>query len=330
MSNINLSSTIASMFMRVELSTSAVAFTRMDKTNTVYLTARKRAGRGAYRVSKSLFPDGFDSELKALNQARNKARALFDKFTVHIARSAAGKRNEGEKWIRSSFIADGTFLAEWRNAEAEFNSAHQAFIYAYPNLIHSLAHASSYGGGLGDDFDINEYPDMQAVREGFALTLKGPFPIADGSVYGTMPLDPDTRKALENQYDAVNRRAVAVASQNVASELTGFLANMAEQIGKLSTHYDTPSYQRDGKAAPAIHDTLVTNVQDAMAKARAFAIPETEQGSKLVDYLDQIEQALQPDRLDAGYLKAMPGSYLNRISNTAKGLAEALSAEDWD
>ena len=328
MSN-NLSYTVASMFMRVELSTSALTFSRRDKANTEDLTARKRAGRGAYRVSKSLFPEGYDAELKNLNQARNKARALFDKFTVHVAKSADGKRNEGEKWIRASLIADGSFLAEWRNAEYEFNNAHQAFIYAYPALIQNLEHASGAGQGLGDDFDEAEYPDIQTVREGFALTLKGPFPIADGSIYGTMPLDEATRVSLEAQYEAVNRRAVAVASQNVAADMAKYLANMAAQLEKLGVHYDTPSYGRDGKA-PAIHDTLVTNVQDALTKARAFAIPDSDQGSKLMAYIDQIEQVLQPNRLDADYLKAMPGSYLANIAETAAGLAEALSGEDWD
>jgi hypothetical protein len=104
---------------------------------------------------------------------------------------------------------------------------------------------------------------------------------------------------------------------------------MAEQIGKLGVHYGTPSYGRDGKA-PAIHDTLVTNVAEAVAKARAFAIPDSDQGSKLMAYLDEIEQTLQPDRLDADYIRALPGSYLNNIANTAQGLAEALSGEDWD
>jgi hypothetical protein len=47
-------------------------------------------------------------------------------------------------------------------------------------------------------------------------------------------------------------------------------------------------------------------------------------------YLDQIEQVLQPNRLDADYLKAMPGSYLANIAETAQGLAAALSGEDWD
>jgi hypothetical protein len=325
----NLSSTIASMFMSIELSTSALTFSRRDRANTEDLTARKRAGRGAYRVSKSLFPPGYDTELKALNTARNKARQVFDRFTTHVGKSADGTKNEGAKWIRASHIADGSFLNEWNMAESIFNAAHQAFILAYPGLVQSIQHDSQYGQALGDDFDLSEYPDVSVVQDGFALALKGPYPIADGSIYGTMPLDPATRDALEKQYDALNRRAVAVASQNVATELAEYLKTMAAMTKRLSEFNATPSYQRSGKA-PAIHETLTSNVVEAIKKARAFAIPDTDQGSKLMAYLDEIEESIQPDRLDADYIKAVPPSYLNNISNSASAIAEALSGEDWE
>jgi hypothetical protein len=326
----NLSSTIASMFMSIELSTSAKTFSKTDKANTHDLCAKKGASKGAYKVSNGLLPEGFDAEYKALMTARSKARAVFDKYTIHVARSADGNKNDGSKWIRASHIADGSFLNEWRQAEQEFNNAHQAFINAYPQLLRSIEyHSSNRVGGMGEDFDINAYPTLQDVIDGFALTLKGPFPIADGSIYGTMPLDPDTREALEKQYDAVQRRAVSVASQNAATELAKYLKVMADMTKRLSEFNSTPTHQRQGKA-PAIRETLASNVAEAVAKARAFAIPDTDQGSKLMAYLDEIEESIQPDRLDADYIKAVPPSYLNNISNNAAAIAAAMSGEDWD
>jgi hypothetical protein len=323
----NIAQTVASLFMTIEMSSSARSFAKRDKKNTEELTTLKRTGKGALRVNKSLLPPGYDAELNAVNTARGKARKVFDKYTVHVAKTADGTQNEGTKWIRAAAYADGSFLAAWNAAVAEFDAALDKFVDAYPDLLWRLSMAGP-GEGLGQfEFDRTEYPDVGDLRTEFALALKGPYPIA--SDYGTVPLDPSTRANLDDQYAAEQRRAVAVASQNVAEGLVKYLKNMAEQIGKLGVHYDTPTYDRQGKA-PAIKDTLTANVAEAVAKARAFAIPDSDQGSKLMAYLDQIEQTLQPDRLDADYIRALPGSYLANIADTAQGLAAALSGEDWD
>jgi hypothetical protein len=325
----NIAKTVSSLFMTIEMSSSALSFAKKDKKNTDELTASKRTGKGALRVHKSLLPPGYDTELKAVNAARAKARKVFDQHTVHVSKTADGTQNEGAKWIRAEAYADGSFLSAWNAAVAEFDAALDKFVDAYPDLLWRLSMAGP-DEGLGQcEFDRTEYPDVSEVQAGFALSLKGPFPIADDSIYGSMVLDPKTRDNLEAQYAAEQRRAVAVASQNVAAGLTKYLKTMAEQIGKLGVHYGTPTYERQGKA-PAIHDTLAANVAEAVSKARAFAIPDSDQGSKLMAYLDQIEQTLQPDRLDADYIRALPGSYLNNIADTAQGLAEALSGEDWD
>jgi hypothetical protein len=47
-------------------------------------------------------------------------------------------------------------------------------------------------------------------------------------------------------------------------------------------------------------------------------------------YLDEIEESIQPDRLDADYIKGVPPSYLNSLATNASAIAEALSGEDWD
>ena len=328
MSTPSISTLVSTAYMRIKLGTSAIGFAKAYKSGKTVVATHDNASEDSYRVSRSLIPPGFDAELKALNKAINTCRAVFNKHALTVGRTADGQKADGDKVIPSRVIADGSFMAEWNQAVYEFQAAHQAFVYSYPQIIHQIETASRHGQALGDSFDINEYPDQQAVLEGFAVTLEGPFPIADASNLSNMPLDRQTREALEAQLEAHQRRLVSTASQALAKDMAELLANMATNLNKLRDYHGTPAHARTGKA-PAIYDSLVTNVQDAVTKARAFAIPETDAGSKLLAMVDQIEETLNPSSLSADYLKSAP-YHAGLVADRAAELAQALAGEDWD
>ena len=329
MSDLNVSTLVATYYMKIALSVSAITFAKTYKQGKTVVATHDNASEDAFRVSRSLIPPGFDSEYKALTKAINQCRAVFNRFAVTVGTSADGKKADGDKVIPSKVYADGSFLAEWNPAYAEFTAAHANFVSNYPSIVQAIQHASQYGSALGNSFDLSEYPDVQAVREGFAITLEGPFPIADARGFTSLPINRDIRQALESQYEAYQKRLVANASQSLAKDMAEYLSNMATNLSKLTEFYRTPEHLRSGKRQPAIYDSLVTNLQDAVAKARAFAIPETESGSKLMDLVDQIEATLNPDALSADLLKSNP-IHAGKVANDAAALAAALDACDWD
>jgi len=328
MSTPSISTLVSTAYMGIKLGTSAIGFAKAYKSGKTVVATHDNASEDSYRVSRSLIPPGFDAELKTLTKSINTCRAVFNKYTLTVGRSADGQKADGDKVIPSRVIADGSFMAEWNQAVSDFKAAHQAFVYAYPGIVRAIETASYHGQALGNSFDLAEYPDQQAVLEGFAVTLEGPFPIADASTLANMPLDRQTREALEAQLEAHQRRMLANASQSLAKDMAELLANMATNLNKLRDYHGTPAHARTGKA-PAIYDSLVTNVQDAVTKARAFAIPETDAGSKLLAMVDQIEEALNPSSLTADYLKSAP-YHAGIVADNAAALAAALDACDWE
>lgn len=327
MSTPSISTLVSTAYMGIKLGTSAIGFAKAYKSGKTVVATHDNASEDSYRVSRSLIPPGFDAELKTLTKSINTCRAVFNKYTLTVGRSADGQKADGDKVIPSRVIADGSFMAEWNQAVSDFKAAHQAFVYAYPGIVRAIETASYHGQALGNSFDLAEYPDQQAVLEGFAVTLEGPFPIADASTLANMPLDRQTREALEAQLEAHQRRMLANASQSLAKDMVEYLKTMATNLGKLRDYHGTPAHAR-GKA-PSIYDSLVTNLQDAVNKAKDFAIPETDAGSKLMDMIELIETTINPSSLTADYLKSAP-YHAGIVADRAAELAQALAGEDWD
>ena len=319
---------VATQMMNIRMCQSTISFTKPYKRGKEVMASHDNASEDSYRASRSLIPKGFDTEYKALTKAVSACRAVFNKYTYTASVTANGDRAApGDRLIRSKYIADGSFMSEWNQALTEFQATHQAFVYRYPQLVRDIEAASMHGAALGDSFDLADYPDAQQVREGFAITLEGPSPIADGSAFRTMPLDAETIHALEAQWDAQQRRALAVASQTLAKDMVEYLKTMATNLGKLRDYHGTPAHAR-GKA-PSIYDSLVTNLQDAVNKAKDFAIPDTDSGSKLMDMIELIETTINPSSLTADYLKSAP-YHAGIVADRAAELAQALAGEDWD
>lgn len=328
MSNSSVSTLVATNFMRIKLSTSALGFQKGYKQGKSVLARYDGADESSYRVSRSMIPPGYDLEYNALKKAQNATRTVFQAHTLSLGKSADGTKADGDKVIRASKIADGSFFAEWYAAEATFASAHSAFYQAYPSIVDAIERDSAMGKALGSSFDRSEYPIQEEVMAGFAVVLEGPFPIADASNYDLLPLDKDTREALEARYEASQARAVSVMSQSLAADMADYLQVMATNLEKYRDYLKAPNDQR--KRAPSIYKSLVTNLTEAMDKARSFAIPETEQGSRLIELVDTVKNQLQPHKLDADIIKSAASSYVDQLARTAKGLADMLTGEDWD
>lgn len=328
--NTSLAESISSMFMRGSLKTSKVSFSTSDKASRDKLADDYDASSEAFNVTKHLVMKGFNAELDALNKAYNKVRTVYDQFTEHVERSASGAAAAGERWIPTKFLISGEYKKAMDDVISTFWAQHARFVNCYPQLINDLEYASSQGGrqALGRVFDRSKFPSIDKVRDGFAVELTGPYPIADASAYRNMPASPEVREALEAYYEATLRRNTAVASQNVANDLAKYLKVMADNLAKLTEHNLKPKVP--GTRAPSIHDTLVTNVTETLNKVKAFAIPDTDQGSKLMDLVDHIEATLSPSSLNSDMIKQLPPTATQRISEQAKSLASLVEEQDWD
>ena len=325
----SVADTIASNYMRVKMSQSRLTFGGADAKGRKALADQNAASEKAYKVTKTVLLPPFDAEYKEHERGMDKVKKVFDHYTEFTDRSADGTKNEGERWIRTKHLLSGKYKNDLDTALDEFHQAHRAFVAMYPMRVDQIEEASRYSGaGLGVTFDRSKFPSVDGVINGFAIKISDPAPIADASIYRTMPVDQDTREAWEAMYEATQRRSLSVMSQNLALDMVKYLGNLAENVGKLAAHKAQPDGSRG--RAPAIKETLVPNVREALDRCRALAVPETELGMKLLTLVEQVEDNLDPDNLDDDLIRNLPAHHAADLAKQAGSLAELIAEQDWD
>lgn len=325
----SVADTIASNYMRVSMTQSGISFGASDAQGRKALADQYDASEQAFRVTKTILLPPYDVEFQAVKHAMSEVRKVFDHYTEFTDRSANGTKNKGERWIRTKHLLSGEYQNALNAALDTFHQAHRAFIAVYTLRIDQIEDASRYSKtGLGVVFDRSKFPTLDEVINGFAIKVSDPAPIADASIYRTMPVDQDTREAWEAMYEATQRRSLSVMSQNLALDMVKYLGKLAENVGKLAAHKALPDGSRG--RAPAIKDTLVPNVREALDRCRALAVPETELGMKLLTLVEQVEDNLDPDNLDDDLIRNLPAHHAADLAKQAGSLAELIAEQDWD
>lgn len=325
MSN-NLADLASSYFMTTSLSLTGYSFTKsFKKGKQIIASAENASSPDSFTSGRKLFPKGYDSYLTAMQQAQNQARTWFAKRTLSMNTAADGETASGDKHVPGKYVADGSFMAEFRAIEAQFLPAKQAFLDNYYATIQRIER----DGVLGDTFSWTDYPGLDDVDKKFQMELKGPFPIPNtGNLRSkNLQLTPDAIEQIEIQMDAQAKRQLSFGQQALATQLTTYLQTMATNLSKLAEYKTDPS--RFTKQTP-IFESMVTNVTDALDKIRAYALPDTEAGSRLMDMVDKIEAELAPQDLNPDVIKSAP-TYLTRtLASKASALADALSSSDFE
>ena len=317
-------SSLTSNFFRVNLTGTAIPFSKPYKEGKVVLAQHDGASDdAAYRASRALIPKGYDGQLCAVRTAYNAVRAYYTKDTVPCGQQANGDAAKGERLLVAKIIADGSFLNEIARLNAELDTTREAFACSLPATIQAIYNNNA----LGSSFDWNDYPSPDDVRASFVYVLEGPFPIADSRNLVGMPVSTDWLSAIETQMESAAKRQLAFAQQDMAKDLVKYLAVMATNLTKLCDYHATPFADRQGNTPP-LRESMIGNLQEAIKKARLYAVPDTDAGSKLIALIDQIEQTINPDTLNTDLLKGSP--YIARaIGKQANALAEAIEDTDW-
>lgn len=317
-------SSLTSNFFRTNLTGTALTFRKpYANGKTVVATHDRASDETAYSVSRAIIPKGYDGHLKTLQTAFNAVRAYYTASTVPFGQQANGEAAKGERLLAAKLIVDGSFMNELNRLQAELDTARETFAAT----LHGTTTSIYNSGVLGDSFDWDDYPDADEVRASFIYRLEGPLPIADSRNLVGMPVSTDWLSAIETQMESAAKRQVAYAQQSLAKELADYLAVMATNLAKLTDFHATPFADRQGKTPP-LRESMVTNIQDALKKARVYAVPDTDAGSKLIALIDQIESTINPDTLNTDLLKGSP--YIARtIGKQANALAEAIEDTDW-
>lgn len=321
----NLANLASSYFMTTSLSITGFSFSKsFAKGKTILAQAEGATNEKTFTSGRKLFPDGYNAELNAVKEAQNQIRTWFKSKTVPFGIAADGETASGPKLVAAKFVADGSFLTEFTQLYQTFLTAKQAFLAVYDQRVYEIERDRA----TGDGFNRSDYKSRQEVDDKFQVALQGPDLLAN--TYGldsmVIPMDPEVRKSFEDHLNTKAKVQLNFGQQEVVEDLTKYLQTMVTNITKLADYRDNP----EGKRKASIYDTLTTNITDTLDKVRAYALPDTEAGSRLLAMADKIEEELSPHELNPDVINSLPSYQARTLASRASALADALRSSDFE
>lgn len=276
----------------------------------------------AFNVSMKLYPKGFDAEITALTKAFAAVRSHFYEGTLPFGNDGAG-RAEGARLLTTDGILQGRFMVEHQRLLDELDTARTNFA----TEIHSIVSAIHASGKLGSDFNWDNYPNPGDIYTSYTYA-----PIEDTMEFLHNPADLAgvrlDSKLAERISSTMAQRAMSqyrFGLQSEAKKLLAYLDTMSANLGELVAHRTGADTGSTRTKAPRIHDSLVGNVKEAVEKLKTYAVPETSEGSALLELADKVEESLSLDRLTADHLKNSV-QLAEKAGKRAGRLAETLRA----
>lgn len=318
-----LAETLASSMYTVEIRKSgSLRRSFADASAKTLVATSTGSDESSLSVSRKLFPKGYDDALKQANEAELAVSKHIMANTTNWDFGGNGKA-KGRRLLTSRLVVDGVFFAENRRLVDACQQAGEVFALSLSNLVWRI----ETDGVLGSAFDQDKYPTEDDVRRAYTFeyieTTLEPIPSSG--------LIPATSGALQRAQDAYADRLESryrFGMQRATTDLAAYVGNIAERMSEWAEWEATPEYQRAERfpnrtKAPALHASLFTNVSQTVTKLREYAIPDTDDGAKLMSILDDIEASLQPDRLTPEAARAtLRGA--ETIADTAGQLANAI------
>jgi hypothetical protein len=274
-------------------------------------------------ISRKLFPADYAAELKAANDAVTAQTVHFERHTLPFDHSAGG-RARPRRAILASRITDGTFLSENRALCDQVRHAGERFAVALPHLMASIQADPRYMRA----FDAGKYPTPDDVRAAYTFqyaqeTLE---PLPSGASF---PVSNQALQAAQRAFEERLASKYRFGMQRASLDLAGYLATMAERVGEWARYQAMSERDREAEfgsraKAPGWKSTLTTNVTDAVAKLREFALPDTREGAQLLVLLDEIDETLTPQALDTESIRSSV-RYAEHVAATAAQLQGAIA-----
>lgn len=294
----NILNQLRNRFLLVELKgrTGIRATTRYDAGKAIII-ANKGGDDSAYSVSQKLYPKGYDDHKNALTKAYNAVRSHFYAHTMPYQHNASGSA-AGKRLVSSEQIMGGTFMSEHNDLIAELDNARESFARS----INAIVDTIEAQGVLGDDFDRANYPSPDEIRESYHYEPLQPMPIPGDESIDGLPVPTDMAQSMSESMQAQAHAEYRFGVQSQARETLDYLTTMASNLSRLVEWHNTDEGSRQ-KRQPAIYDSLFKNVEHAVDKLRSFAIPETEEGSRMLEIAEHIDASLRPGELEADQVR---------------------------
>jgi len=272
----------------------------------------------AFRGTENILPAPYNVEFLALQKSFGAVRAAFYEATMpagHTTNAKGKQEATGERLVTASKLADGSFLNTLAKLNQELDNARTALA----STIQSQVMAIQADGALGSRFDPTRYPSPSDILTGWRYEPVVPKPLTDGSKLKGMSLPASLITAIESQLEAQAASQIAFGQQSLVTDTLANIRTMADNLARLDQWFSTQQGKR-----PPIYETLVTNLRDSLAKLRAYALPDTPAGAKLLDLARDVEGRLDLSTLSASDLKN-DHTIARRTAKEASTLADSIS-----
>ncbi|MEA3639953.1 MAG: hypothetical protein VBE63_08415 [Lamprobacter sp.] len=280
-------------------------------------------------------PDPYNKEFAELVKAHGLVRTEYYKATMPFGNRGATadtKTASGDRFIVSSVAASAEFGSKFTVAGSQtagslydaLDAARQTCGMTIDQRVQDAINDQVLDAQLQPYAKYVTSTDILAGWVYTPVTLK---PMARTDVLEGMFLPPNVAKNIEAHMEAQAAEQLKFGQQQTILETVEYLKTMTKNLTKLSKWYATQKGRR-----PAIYDSLVENVQHSLGKLRDYAMPETEAGSRIVDLVDELSEALDLTAITADDLKKDPQLASKKAKDAEKAagqLSDALGSI-WD
>jgi hypothetical protein len=321
--NFDILESLRGSFLTVELNGKGTLKRAVKYDQGAAAIQAARGGDGdAFSVSIKLYPKGFNEGIGNLTKAHGAVRAAFYKGTAPYARSGDGAA--GKRLLASDPTVSAKFFAEHQTLLNSLDAARFGFAAEIGPLVHRLeAHARATSWL---DFSVDNYPTAEDIRESYQYDPLVVEPIASAQDLSGVGLTAELAERVRTQMAQRAAFQYKAGLGQEARSLMELLKTMAGNLGKYAEHLAAPEDTRG--RAPAVYDSLFTNVSDLVAKIRTYAIPETEDGSTLLALADQAQDMLRLGEIGAEHVKGN-APLARQQAKAARVLSAAIESTDF-
>lgn len=231
-------SQIRNQLLCIALNISCWEARRQDKKVNNEVAANHGTSTGVGRYHKDLLPDA--KEHLDILKLRNAWRVWHYENTLPWG-------NDGSRVIRSAAFLD--YTNEFRAYREKFDAACETFYNVYPTLVAEAEFK------LNTLFEAADYPQVQAIKDRFNVRMAVyPMPNAEDFriIEGVPP----------EEVERLRSEAVAGLEEQVTLAIKDLWGRLHTVVTAMQTRLEVGT---DGKPLK-FHDTLVSNIEDLLAK----------------------------------------------------------------
>jgi hypothetical protein len=218
---------------------------KLDKAVSDEVNRAKGARADAGRYNKQLVPS---EALARVTAAVSAAKAVHRRYTLPWS-------DNGLDILPAASVMK--YDSEMREVRVEFESAVDAFVAIYPDLV---ASAPARLAGL---YDPRDFPDAENVRGRFSMRVRT-MPMPDAADF-RVDMSEAQARTIRAELEAESRAALDGAMKDAWQRVADVCTRMVNRLNEYK-----PATRKGEKTQGKFTDTLVENVRDLVAVLPAF------------------------------------------------------------